>query len=81
MKCVTPIQLRSSRYMALPYQVALLCVLPIDRSECVPPSEALLENQLLQLQYSLFLKSEQQHCNNVQKLVSNVNRGVLLSTN
>jgi len=55
--------------MALPYQVAPLCVLLIDRSECVPPSEVLLENQLLQLQYSLFLKSEQQHCNDIEKLV------------
>jgi len=68
--------------MALPYQVAPLYVLPTDRSESVPPLEALLENQLLQLQYSLFLKSEQQHCNNnVQKLVYNINRGVLLSAN
>ena len=69
LKCVRPVQLRSSRYMALPYQVAPLCVLLIDRSECVPPSEVLLENQLLQLQYSLFLKSEQQHCNDIEKLV------------
>ena len=78
--CVRPLQLRQSRQVALPYQVAPLCVLPKDRSECVPPSEVLLENQHLWLQCSSILKFEQQHCKNTQT-VSNISRAILLSEN